>query len=74
MVSRLGDLVCCELCPGVYHLECVGLSEVPEGDWVCKVCSQSQVVPLFYHLLLIGLFKDFFITFHYTWIPKSYFH
>uniref|UniRef100_T1EGP7 PHD-type domain-containing protein n=1 Tax=Helobdella robusta TaxID=6412 RepID=T1EGP7_HELRO len=40
---KLGDLICCELCPSVYHLECVGLTEVPEGDWICSLCTQSHV-------------------------------
>lgn len=42
---RLGDLLCCETCPAVYHLACVDppLEEVPEEDWVCNVCRAQQV-------------------------------
>uniref|UniRef100_A0A1A8F3K0 Bromodomain PHD finger transcription factor n=1 Tax=Nothobranchius korthausae TaxID=1143690 RepID=A0A1A8F3K0_9TELE len=37
---RLGDLLCCETCSAVYHLECVKppLQEVPEDEWQCEVC------------------------------------
>ena len=27
-----------ELCPEWYHWGCVGLTEVPEGDWFCPKC------------------------------------
>jgi nucleosome-remodeling factor subunit BPTF len=32
---RLGNLLCCETCPAVYHLECVDppLEDVPSEDW-----------------------------------------
>ena len=33
-----GELICCEGCPGAFHKECVGLSEIPEGDWFCPTC------------------------------------
>ena len=46
---RLGDLLCCEMCPAVYHLGCVvpPLEEVPENDWLCSVCRAHQVGHLF---------------------------
>lgn len=42
---KLGDLLCCETCPAVYHLNCVDppLQEVPEDDWLCNVCKAHQV-------------------------------
>ncbi|XP_078692537.1 nucleosome-remodeling factor subunit BPTF-like isoform X2 [Branchiostoma floridae x Branchiostoma belcheri] len=42
---KLGDLLCCETCSAVYHLECVRppLEEVPEDDWLCEVCVAHQV-------------------------------
>lgn len=42
---RLGDLICCETCSAVYHLECVEppLKAVPEDDWLCSVCKAHQV-------------------------------
>ena len=30
-----GDLIECTVCPRVYHLECVGLVDVPTGAWHC---------------------------------------
>ena len=43
--GRMGDLLCCELCPAVYHLACLKppLSEVPPGDWLCPVCEAQRV-------------------------------
>uniref|UniRef100_A0A4W4EI56 Bromodomain PHD finger transcription factor n=1 Tax=Electrophorus electricus TaxID=8005 RepID=A0A4W4EI56_ELEEL len=42
---RLGDLLCCETCSAVYHLECVRppLEVVPEDEWQCEVCVAHQV-------------------------------
>ena len=42
---KLGDLLCCETCTAVYHLECVDppLTEVPEDDWLCSVCKEHRV-------------------------------
>ncbi|KPP77267.1 nucleosome-remodeling factor subunit BPTF-like, partial [Scleropages formosus] len=42
---RLGDLLCCETCSAVYHLECVRppLEEVPEDEWQCEVCVAHKV-------------------------------
>lgn len=40
---RLGDLLCCETCTAVYHLECVKLEAVPEDEWQCEVCVANKV-------------------------------
>lgn len=42
---KLGDLLCCETCPAVYHLECVDppLVDVPEEDWQCNICRSHRV-------------------------------
>lgn len=42
---RLGDLLCCETCPAVFHLECVEppLVDVPTEDWQCNVCKAHKV-------------------------------
>ncbi|KAF7271636.1 hypothetical protein GWI33_015487 [Rhynchophorus ferrugineus] len=42
---KLGDLLCCETCPAVYHLECVDppLVNVPEEDWQCGICRSHKV-------------------------------
>lgn len=38
---RLGDLLCCETCPAVFHLDCVEppLVDVPTEDWQCNICN-----------------------------------
>lgn len=34
-----GDLLCCEACPAVFHLGCLGLMSMPEeDDWHCPAC------------------------------------
>ncbi|XP_014598172.1 PREDICTED: nucleosome-remodeling factor subunit NURF301 isoform X1 [Polistes canadensis] len=42
---RLGDLLCCETCPAVFHLECVEppLVDVPTDDWQCSTCKAHKV-------------------------------
>ncbi|XP_034937972.1 nucleosome-remodeling factor subunit NURF301 isoform X2 [Chelonus insularis] len=42
---RLGDLLCCETCPAVFHLECVDppLVDVPTEDWQCSTCKAHKV-------------------------------
>lgn len=42
---KLGDLLCCETCPAVFHLECVEppLEDVPEEDWQCGICRSHKV-------------------------------
>lgn len=42
---RLGDLLCCETCPAVFHLECVDppMVDVPTEDWQCSICKSHQV-------------------------------
>ncbi|XP_059054430.1 nucleosome-remodeling factor subunit NURF301 [Achroia grisella] len=43
---RLGDLLCCETCPAVFHLECVDppLVDVPSEDWQCALCKQHKTI------------------------------
>ncbi|GAB0089853.1 nucleosome-remodeling factor subunit NURF301 [Sergentomyia squamirostris] len=42
---RLGDLLCCETCPAVFHLECVDppLVDVPTEDWQCNICKIHKI-------------------------------
>ncbi|XP_060724657.1 nucleosome-remodeling factor subunit BPTF-like isoform X2 [Tachysurus vachellii] len=46
---HLGDLLCCETCSAVYHLECVKppLLQVPEEEWQCEVCVAHRVPGVF---------------------------
>ena len=34
-----GELLCCDMCPSAFHLSCAGLRSVPEGQWVCDICT-----------------------------------
>ena len=27
--GEFGEMICCDTCPGVYHLECVKIKELP---------------------------------------------
>ncbi|KAL3645774.1 hypothetical protein CASFOL_010954 [Castilleja foliolosa] len=33
-----GELVLCDQCPASFHTQCLGLKEVPDGDWFCPSC------------------------------------
>ncbi|XP_020530843.1 increased DNA methylation 1-like [Amborella trichopoda] len=33
-----GELVLCDCCPSAYHLACLHLKDLPEGDWFCPSC------------------------------------
>ena len=36
-----GELLCCDTCERAFHLFCVGMDLVPDGDWSCPVCTSS---------------------------------
>uniref|UniRef100_A0A8C6A563 Protein kinase C-binding protein 1 n=1 Tax=Marmota marmota marmota TaxID=9994 RepID=A0A8C6A563_MARMA len=40
---REGQVLCCELCPRVYHTKCLRLTLEPEGDWFCPECEKIAV-------------------------------
>ncbi|KAG6552628.1 hypothetical protein Mapa_005828 [Marchantia paleacea] len=33
-----GELICCDHCPSTFHLNCMGMEAVPDGDWFCPNC------------------------------------
>eukprot|EP00618_Florenciella_parvula_P017389 CAMPEP_0119489484 /NCGR_PEP_ID=MMETSP1344-20130328/14915_1 /TAXON_ID=236787 /ORGANISM="Florenciella parvula, Strain CCMP2471" /LENGTH=702 /DNA_ID=CAMNT_0007524539 /DNA_START=104 /DNA_END=2209 /DNA_ORIENTATION=+ len=37
--SAGGDLLCCDGCPRAFHLRCLGLTAVPDGDFLCDECE-----------------------------------
>ncbi len=41
---REGQVLCCELCPRVYHAKCLKLAAEPEGDWFCPECEVLRTV------------------------------
>ncbi|XP_020854215.1 histone-lysine N-methyltransferase, H3 lysine-36 specific isoform X2 [Phascolarctos cinereus] len=37
--EKVGELLLCEAqCCGAFHLECIGLTEMPKGKFICKEC------------------------------------
>ena len=45
MCHRLGEMLVCDTCPGVYHLGCLDppMHDVPEEEWRCYVCVANDV-------------------------------
>ncbi|KVI03678.1 Agenet-like domain-containing protein [Cynara cardunculus var. scolymus] len=42
-----GELVLCDECPSAFHTTCLGLKEVPDGEWFCpscccRICNQNR--------------------------------
>ncbi|XP_015579490.1 increased DNA methylation 1 isoform X2 [Ricinus communis] len=33
-----GELILCDQCPSSFHKSCLGLMDVPDGDWFCSSC------------------------------------
>uniref|UniRef100_A0A1J3HJ17 Chromodomain-helicase-DNA-binding protein Mi-2-like protein n=3 Tax=Noccaea caerulescens TaxID=107243 RepID=A0A1J3HJ17_NOCCA len=33
-----GKLILCDACPAAFHASCLGLEDVPDGDWFCASC------------------------------------
>ncbi|CAH2069511.1 unnamed protein product [Thlaspi arvense] len=33
-----GKLILCDGCPAAFHADCLGLEDVPDGDWFCASC------------------------------------
>ena len=33
-----GQLILCDVCPKAYHLHCLVIETIPEGDWKCPAC------------------------------------
>lgn len=56
---REGQVLCCELCPRVYHAKCLRLTSEPEGDWFCPECEVSSwwTNALSASFLLLNLFS-----------------
>ncbi|TMW68307.1 hypothetical protein Poli38472_005775 [Pythium oligandrum] len=46
---KAGDLVCCDVCPRSFHLNCLKMKEtdLPEGDWQCAECRKPSYFEAF---------------------------
>ena len=42
---KLGDLLCCDNCPSVFHLHCVDppMSQIPNNEWICHICRAMNI-------------------------------
>ncbi len=38
-----GSLVCCDGCPGAFHMRCIGetAKSMPDGEWLCAECCMG---------------------------------
>ena len=39
--GECGLVACCDNCPKVAHLECLKITELPEGNWNCPLCVEK---------------------------------
>jgi hypothetical protein len=39
-----GELLCCDVCPLAYHVDCAfpPLRRIPRGNWACQVCTGAD--------------------------------
>ena len=45
MCHEGGEVLCCDKCPRVFHIQCSGISTPPDDDdeWVCPVCKVNYI-------------------------------
>lgn len=39
------EIIFCEVCDAGFHQKCYNVPIIPEGDWICRNCSQDDVLP-----------------------------
>jgi origin recognition complex subunit 4 len=40
------EILFCDDCDAGYHQRCVGLTNIPKGDWTCPTCSKEKITSL----------------------------
>ena len=59
-------MICCEICPSSFHIECLNISTPPEGKYFCDDCISGKM-PLYNDLAWIKLGN-------YRWWPARVLH
>ncbi|KAI0813619.1 origin recognition complex subunit 4 C-terminus-domain-containing protein [Xylaria sp. FL0064] len=39
------EIIICEACDTGFHQKCYDVPVIPEGDWICRTCSQEDIIP-----------------------------
>ncbi|KAI1153907.1 origin recognition complex subunit 4 C-terminus-domain-containing protein [Nemania diffusa] len=39
------EIIFCEVCDTGFHQKCYNVPVIPEGDWICRTCSQEDILP-----------------------------
>ncbi|KAI0161148.1 origin recognition complex subunit 4 C-terminus-domain-containing protein [Hypoxylon sp. FL1284] len=39
------EIIFCENCDMAVHQKCYNVPVIPEGDWICRTCSQEDAIP-----------------------------
>ena len=39
-------MIFCDSCEGTFHMLCMGLTDVPEGEWSCRWCEEEMITDM----------------------------